>query len=89
MNDGQSKSHAVDPLARYSISPSELKGLLATERSGMPFLAYRDETGGLATFVLPDDDRAIIVGRRDGVDLRLAWDEEVSGIHAELRRMGG
>ena len=89
MSDRQTGSPGTDPVAPHSMTPRELKELLVTERGAIPFFAYRDDVGALRTFVLSDRDRPLVVGRREGVDLRLAWDREISGIHAELRCLGG
>jgi pSer/pThr/pTyr-binding forkhead associated (FHA) protein len=78
-----------DPLAPHVATPRELKSLLAAERDGAPFLAYRDREGALRIFVLPSGDAPLLIGRRDGVDVQLAWDAEASGVHAELRCLGG
>ncbi len=51
-----------DPLARHSLSPSELQDLLATERAGKPFLALRDGQGRLGLFATGH-----------GQDVRLRW----------------
>jgi pSer/pThr/pTyr-binding forkhead associated (FHA) protein len=89
MTDRQAASPGTDPVAPHSMTPRELKALLATERGAIPFVAYRNEAGALRTFVLTGSDRPLVVGRREGVDLRLGWDREISGIHAELRCVGG
>ena len=81
-------SARLDPLGPHVATPRELKALLAAERDGIPFLAYRDHTGTLHIATLPADQAALVLGRRNGVDLQLSWDSEVSGIHAELRRLG-
>jgi hypothetical protein len=78
-----------DPLAQHSLSPSELKRVLATERYGDPFLAFRDQEGLLALFALNRIGQASTVGRRPEVDLSIPWDGEISGLHAELQRIGG
>ncbi len=82
-----------DPLARHSLSATELKELLSVERAGEAFLAFRDEQGGLRFFTAGDRDEATdptsTVGRRPETDLSLAWDSEVSGLHAELHHLGG
>jgi FHA domain len=84
---------AADPLARHTLSASELKQLLALERAGEAFLAYRDGRGALRFFTTTAADRAhgarSTIGRRGGTDLSLAWDSEVSGLHAELHHTGG
>lgn len=83
----------ADPLARHSLSASELKELLALERSGEAFLAYRDEQADLRFFGVSDRDETrdeiSTVGRRAGMDLSLGWDAEVSGLHAEVHHVGG
>ena len=82
-----------DPLAKHSLSATELKRLLAAERAGKAFLAFRDEQGELCLFAVSPDaqarDAASTVGRRAEADLSLAWDSEVSGLHAELHHIGG
>jgi hypothetical protein len=91
---------AADPLARHALSASELKQLLAFERAGDAFLAYRDGEGALRLFTTAAVDHAdaavdharaasSTIGRRGGMDLSLAWDSEVSGLHAELHHAGG
>jgi hypothetical protein len=80
---------AGDPLARHSLSPVELKALMAAERSGEPFFLYRDENGGLAILRAGLAAGTLTVGRRAETDLALTWDNEVSGLHAELHGAGG
>jgi hypothetical protein len=82
-----------DPLARHSLSATELKQLLSAERAGQPFLAFRDEQGRLCFFAMADldgpQDSTRTLGRRAEAQLSLAWDTEVSGLHAELHHIGG
>jgi hypothetical protein len=79
-----------DPLAPHSLSPTELQQLLAAERAGQPFLAYRDQLGRLCLYIAYDsDDKTATLGRRPEMDLSIEWDVEVSGLHAELLRLGG
>lgn len=77
-----------DPLASHSLSPRELKQVVAAEKAGKPFLAFRDPQRGLDLFVLDHDGHAT-VGRRTETDLSLPWDKEISGLHAELACLGG
>jgi hypothetical protein len=79
----------ADPLTRHSLSAPELKELLAVERSGEAFLAFRDAQGHLRLFTVTGRDETSTVGRRAGMDLALEWDSEVSGLHAELHHLGG
>lgn len=78
----------ADPLARHSLSARELKQMLAAERTGEPFLAMRDGEGELRVVALDAQAPAITLGRRAGMDVSVSWDAEVSGVHAELRRLG-
>ncbi len=80
--------HDGDPLAPHSLSPKELTELLAVERGGMPFLAYRNADGAL--YLLPlRDDQTLMLGRRPDMGVALAWDPEVSSLHAELQCLSG
>ena len=63
--------------------------MLEAERGGQPFLAYRDSERRLKLYILGQEDRAITLGRRVETDLSIPWDAEVSGLHAELQRLGG
>lgn len=79
----------VDPLAPHSLAPRELKEVLAAERAGEPFLAFRDREGCLRLFVLGADGEQRTLGRRAEMDVSLHWDSEVSGFHAELQCLMG
>lgn len=79
----------VDPLAPHSVSAQELKEMLAAERTGEAFLAYRDEQGRLRMFSIGAGRETSALGRRDEVDLSIPWDSEVSALHAELHHLGG
>jgi FHA domain/Bacterial regulatory proteins, luxR family len=78
-----------DPVAPHSLSPRELKDVLAAERAGKPFLAYRDQQGLLGIFVVGRGGQTRTVGRRAEMDLSISWDSEVSGLHAQLQGLGG
>jgi pSer/pThr/pTyr-binding forkhead associated (FHA) protein len=78
-----------DPIARHTLSARELKELITAERAGEPFLAFRNQHGDLGLFVLDRTGEVITVGRREETDLSIPWDGQVSGLHAELRRLGG
>lgn len=78
------------PLARHSLSAAELKELLGAERKGEAFLAYRDGEQTLRFFGLGEGEgSSATIGRRGEANLVLRWDGEVSGLHAELHRVGG
>jgi pSer/pThr/pTyr-binding forkhead associated (FHA) protein len=82
-------SEAGDPLAPHSLTAAELKELLAAERAGVPFLAFRDQQGHLDLFVIAGESSTRTVGRRAEMDLSIPWDSEVSGLHAQLQCLGG
>jgi len=77
-----------DPVASHSLSPRELKVMLAAERAGVPFLAYRDQQRALVLVTLDDGADLRTIGRRLESDIAVYWDGEVSGLHAELQRRG-
>ena len=53
----------------------------------LPFLLYDAEDGARRTLVLTGE--RLGVGRAEGSDLRLAWDPQISRLHAILERFGG
>lgn len=65
----------------------ELKERIEADREGQPYLIYRDGEGEQVLAPLRDSAR-LSVGRRGNVDLLLDFDPEVSGLHAELERLG-
>jgi predicted RecA/RadA family phage recombinase len=83
----ESSKH-VDPLAQHSLAPSELKEVLAAERTGEAFLAFRDEEDRLCFFTARARPERSTIGRRSEMDISIPWDAEVSGLHAELHRLG-
>lgn len=66
----------------------ELQRVLEAERSGAPFLLYRDGDDQLCVRAL-DGDAVIAIGRDGACDVPLAWDAGVSQLHAELTPLGG
>jgi FHA domain len=68
-------------------SVNELKERIDAERSGQPFLVYRDESNQQRLVSLEPDRDHVSVGRRDSSDLVLDWDEQVSRLHAQFERV--
>ncbi len=67
----------------------ELQAIVRAERDGVPFFVYRD-SGGQQRIVRFDSERnELTVGRNAAADLRFGWDEEVSGLHAQLEHLAG
>ena len=71
----------------HTASPTELKERIEEERKGSPFLVYRDGAGRQRIFALGGGIEHVTIGRRDGNDVALEHDPEVSRLHAELRRI--
>lgn len=68
----------------HAITAPELKAQIEAERTGSPFLVYRDEAGEQRLVSLEGDAAELWVGRSPSADVQLSWDEEVSGLHAQL-----
>ena len=69
-------------------SPAELKRQLELEREGRAFLIHRDPAGRQHLTVLPQRGR-LQIGRAEDAGLSLAFDGEVSRLHAEIEPAGG
>jgi pSer/pThr/pTyr-binding forkhead associated (FHA) protein len=67
---------------------AELKAHIEAERAGLPFLVFRDGDAQHVIFVLAEPGGGIALGRSASADVALTWDDEVSRVHAELRRIG-
>jgi pSer/pThr/pTyr-binding forkhead associated (FHA) protein len=78
----------LSPLAPHSSSPLDLKERVEAEHRGRPFLIYRDAGGNQRIVVLEDVEDEVTVGRRPSNALSLAWDINVSRVHAQLERVG-
>jgi hypothetical protein len=63
--------------------------LLAVEGERLPFLALRESDGKLRLIVLDSRRSSLTIGRRAEADVPIAWDAEVSALHAELHCRGG
>jgi len=75
------------PFGAHKATPAELVERLALERQGAAFLVLRDGSGAQRIVELRDRQR-LSIGRSEDCDLGLAWDGEVSRLHAELERVG-
>ena len=76
------------PLNPHPASPVEMQQRILAEREGKPFLLVRDADQAQHIIRLPGDADRLTIGRGEGVDLALDWDERVSRVHAELERVG-
>jgi pSer/pThr/pTyr-binding forkhead associated (FHA) protein len=75
--------------ASHQSTPAEIQQRLEAERRGVPFLLFHDGGGRQVIFELPADASAVTVGRRTDSDVSLAWDLEVSRVHAQFEHVGG
>ena len=73
--------------APHTLRPAELAAVLEAERSGTPFLAFRDGLGDLR--LAPLTGGPVVIGRAARSDIVLDWDREVSRTHAQLEPIGG
>jgi pSer/pThr/pTyr-binding forkhead associated (FHA) protein len=79
----------ADALGLHQRTPTELKAVIAAQRSGAAFVEYRDGDEALRILELrPERDR-LSIGRLPGCELPLVWDSEVSRAHALLEHAGG
>jgi pSer/pThr/pTyr-binding forkhead associated (FHA) protein len=58
------------------------------ERARVPFLLYRDGDEVQQVLTLTAETERVSIGRREGCDLAVAWDERVSRTHAIIERVG-
>jgi hypothetical protein len=68
----------------HPVTAVELKAQIEAERIGRPFLAYRDAEGQRQLLMIDSDVAELWIGRSPSADVRLAWDEEVSALHAQV-----
>lgn len=71
-------------MERRVASAPELKAQIEAERSGQPFLVYRDGEGEQVIVGVEPGGGELWVGRGDSADVQLGWDEEVSALHAQI-----
>ena len=64
----------------------ELKSHIEAERTGVPFLVFREAQGNQVIHLVGEADRVSL--GRSSTDVALPWDDQVSRVHAELCRVG-
>lgn len=82
-------SEDADPLRGRELSHQEVGEVVSAEAAGLPFLAMRDMEDRLVLRRLVDAGERLSVGRRNGTDVSIPWDERVSGLHAEFECVSG
>jgi DNA-binding CsgD family transcriptional regulator len=78
-----------DVAGAHTSTPAEIQDRLEAERRGAPFLLFRDGGGRQVIQELPADASTVTIGRRTDSDVALAWDLEVSRVHAQFEHVGG
>jgi hypothetical protein len=73
---------------RVQQTPTELKDVIAAERTGHPFVVWRTEDGEQRLLLLEPERWRVTIGRDPEADIPLAWDAEVSRTHALLEQVG-
>jgi pSer/pThr/pTyr-binding forkhead associated (FHA) protein len=76
------------PQGPRATSAPELKAQIEAERLGRPFLVYRDADGEQQILPIGEGVSELWVGRSGSTDLRLDFDSEVSGLHAQIEIIG-
>ena len=67
-----------------------MKERLSAERTGRAFLVLRDGEERQRIVALDDDARPrVTLGRSERADVAIAWDGEVSRLHAEIESVAG
>ena len=72
------------PQGPKAATAPELKAQIEAEREGRPFVVYRDAAGDQRIVPIAAGTTELWVGRRGSADMRFEWDEEVSGLHAQI-----
>ena len=75
------------PLHPHVATPEEIQRRIEAERTGTPFLLYRDGEDRQLIVDLHGRER-VTIGRRATSDVALTWDAAVSRLHAQLERAG-
>ena len=73
--------------ARHDLTATELAQMMEAERSGEPFVMFRDVSAAVQLVPLSGD--RLVIGREAENDLAVPWDVEVSRVHALLERLAG
>jgi hypothetical protein len=76
------------PDAPHRSTAAELAERVAAERGGRPFLLLRDGGGTQVIVDLGTAPEKVTLGRAAACAVPLAWDGEVSRMHAALERLG-
>jgi pSer/pThr/pTyr-binding forkhead associated (FHA) protein len=67
----------------------ELRAVLHAERQGVPFFVYRDPEGKQQIVSFGPEHSRLTIGRNPTAELRIAWDNQVSALHAMIEQIAG
>lgn len=67
----------------------DANALVEAERSGRPFLVFRDRENRQRLYLFSPDAQSASVGRVPDCDLVIDWDSQVSRLHARFERAEG
>jgi pSer/pThr/pTyr-binding forkhead associated (FHA) protein len=70
-------------------SAREVVDRLAAQRTGAPYVLFRDGDRRQRILVLLEEPALVHIGRGPACEIALPWDTEVSRVHAILERAGG
>ncbi len=73
-----------EPHGPHPVTAVELKAQIEAERTGQPFVAYRDAQGERLMLMIDPGVTGLWIGRSPSSDVQLSWDDEVSALHAQL-----
>jgi hypothetical protein len=79
---------SVQDTPTWSRQPGDISRALDAERSGQPFVVYRDQEDR-QRIVRLEPGNTVSVGRGEACDIAIVWDERVSRVHAELQYAAG
>jgi pSer/pThr/pTyr-binding forkhead associated (FHA) protein len=71
------------------VTTAESRAVFQAERDGLPFLVFRDLDGEQQLLRLLPERATLAIGRNPAADVCLGWDDEVSGLHAQLEQAAG
>ena len=75
-------------LGPHQATAAELKARIEAERSGAPFVVLYDGDSDQRLVALSGPAERLSIGRAHDAAICLAWDSQVSRLHAELVRVG-
>ena len=72
----------------HQATAAELKARIEAERAGAPFVVFFDDERQQRLVTLDTRHPRLAIGRAEDAAICVAWDSQVSRVHAELERVG-